>query len=147
MSGKTISLNSQSISDLVTEGKYDWANNNINNINFPLDLSLDGQWECDLFDPEGSISSELAHNACSVDGWIPASAAHHLAFCAAYPHAQRANPIVSLGSSCHDFFGSRCVLVSVVYAGERRLFLDGWNGLWDPSCRFLRVRHLATPAL
>ena len=48
---QTLTLSGQTTSRLVSAGNYGWVASNINNKNFPLDPSLDGEWEWDLYDP------------------------------------------------------------------------------------------------
>jgi hypothetical protein len=144
---KIITLSRKSTSELLESGKYDWTNSDVNNKNFPVDPSLDGEWECDLWDPKGFVSSEAAHKACSEDGWSPATAHHELIFGAKYPDAQKVNPIVALGSSCLGGFGDRYVPVLDASGHDRKVFLVDWDGGWNPDCRFLRVRRSAPQTL
>lgn len=139
-----ITLSSQSVNALVRSGNYDWTSCLINDESFPFHTSLDGEWECDLWDPKGPVSSEDAKKACFMDGWMPATVIHLLAFGAKYPEIQRKNWIVGLGSpSCRSYL-YRDVLVLNEDNKERRLSLVYWSDGWKAFCRFLRVRRLST---
>ncbi len=131
------------LAERITAGGYDWTNSDITEKRFPNDPTTVGEWEWELVGYDHNISSEAAKTALEVDGWVVAKWEHELAFGAAFPEAQRKNPIIALGSVCR-VLGGRCVLGLWRDGGERGVDLDDWVVGWNPGCRFLRVRKVST---
>lgn len=132
-----------SLAERTNAGSYGWVNSDITEKCFPHDPTTIGEWEWELVGYDRNISSEVAKAALEVDGWVVAKWEHELAFGAAFPEAQRKNPIIALGSVC-SVLGLRCVLALWRDGGGRGVGLNGWGADWRPGFRFLRVRKVST---
>ena len=130
---------------LIAECGNNRVNDNITEKRFPITSDDSGEWEYDLWDPCGSVSSEAVVERMKGDDkdnpWIPARFGHLLAFGTKNPDAQRNNPIIALGS-VGEVDGHRSVACLDEGSSKRDLYLDGWDGGWLAYCRFLRVRKV-----
>ena len=130
---------------LVAECGNNWVDGNITAECFPIASEDGGEWEYDLWNPEGSISSQDAVERMKGDDvdnpWIPARLGHLLVFGRMNPDAQRKNPIVALGS-VGEVNGDRRVVYLYRSVSLRGLDLFWWAYDWGSGCRFLRVRKV-----
>ncbi len=131
------------LAERTNAGSYGWVSSDITEKRFPHDPTTIGEWEWELVGYDRNIPSEVAKAALEVDGWVVARWEHELAFGAAFPEAQRKNPIVALGSVCR-MHGVRCVLALWRDYGKRVVYLSYCGDVWSPFCRFLRVRKVST---
>lgn len=78
--------------NLLVECANDWFNNGITEKRFPVTAEDAGEYEYDLWDPRGSVSSENAVERMKGDDtnnpWMPARLAHLLVFGKLNPDAQ-----------------------------------------------------------
>lgn len=135
---------------MIEAGKYDYANPDINEMNFPLEKSEgDGPYRTASTD----VSLELVHFnkvmttreiEAELDrrGLRSATLLEILAFGAKYPEIQREFPLVALGSSCVRPGGDRGVPCLGRGGSGRHVYL-GWDvpkGRWGEDCRVVAVR-------
>lgn len=133
---------SKSLAEMIRLGKYDWANDDINDKHFPIQGA--GQHEAELvlvhFNKDITTKEVLAH--LSSNDLKAAEIEHLLVFGTIYPEIQKEFPVVALGSVWVLGGGFRdCPYLSFV-GGGRELGL-GWRGdddQWGGGCRFLAVR-------
>lgn len=126
-----------SLAAMIAAGKYDWANEDIAQRNFPL--RGEGKVEVGLrlvhLDREMSTEAVLAE--LDQRGLRPATLAELLAFGAKYPEEQRKYPIVALGSVWACPRGGRFVPCLYRDGSERDLRLRYDDDVWRESYRFL----------
>jgi hypothetical protein len=123
-----------SLAERINAGSYGWVNSDIIEKRFPHNPTTVGTWEWELAGFNHGISSEDAKVALEVDGWIVAKWEHELAYGAAFPEAQRRNPIIALGSVC-EMLGYRRVLALWYDYGKRSVGLHHWDVRWNPGYR------------
>lgn len=131
---------SKSLQEMVSEGCYDWVNNEITPEHFSVEG--DGQQEKDivLFHFGRYISSEDAIVEMEKEGYRPARIEDLLALGASQPEIQKQFPIVALGSVWRHPDGHRHVSFLDWDGLGRRLYL-AWFGLdWNDAWRFAAVR-------
>jgi len=138
-----------SLEQMIATGKYDWLNDDISQKQFQITGAGQAEFEARLFNFERGISSEDAEKgireADHANPWEPAKIEHLLAFGAKYPEAQRANPIIALGSvTATPVFGHRSVPYLYRRVTGRSLHLDWWGNGWHPFYRFLGVRKIGS---
>ncbi|MFZ2664225.1 MAG: hypothetical protein WAX66_02595, partial [Patescibacteria group bacterium] len=96
-------LHSKTIKELIKDGNYDWANNDINAENFGEDFKEDVEGtKAFLINFKRYISSEDAISEMDKYGLRPATLKELLSFGFKYPNEQKKNPIVALGSTWQD---------------------------------------------
>ncbi|MEI6396725.1 MAG: hypothetical protein WCO48_01470 [Candidatus Taylorbacteria bacterium] len=129
---------------LLAECANNWFDDDITEKRFPITAEDGGEWEYNLWDPKGSVSSPDAIERMKGDDannpWMPARLAHLLVFGKLNPDAQRSNPIIALGS-----VGRVYVFRHVPYlfggSSARGLNLSWWDNDWNSNYRFLAVRY------
>lgn len=137
--------------ELIAAGKYDWVNEKITEVNFPMpegfNLSLEPKLYFDLeprlYHFNRDISSEDVIKEMKKDGFRPATIWNLLDYGAKNPELQKSFMIFALGSVAL-LDGDRRVAYLNVDFGERRLDLswfDGNGNGWGSHCRFLAVRN------
>ena len=130
----------QAFEEMVGAGKYDYRNDCITAVNFPITGEGMVNYEAVLFHPNRDLESEDAVKEMTQIGLEPAKTEHLLAFGAKFPEIQREFPVVALGSSWVRPHRSRNVPYLDRWFGERDLRLIRWAGEWFAYCRFLALR-------
>jgi len=130
----------KSIEEMVSSGRYDWANDAINSRNFQIVGSGTAQVVPELVYLNKVVTSEEVLVHMEANGLRPATLAELLAFGATYPEIQRQYPVVCLGSLWVDRCGYRHVPDLYGGGSERELSLRWYGCGWLESCRFLAVR-------
>ena len=139
----TLTITQSTIEQMIVDGKYDWANDNIVK-KFQFDQLTIGEWEFKLVPAGKLISSEAAKKLCEADGFQAAKLEHLLVFGAMFPEEQKKNPVIALGSVC-EFGGSRRVPGLWFGVDRRKLVLYWWSDGWNGNYRFLSVRKVSKP--
>ncbi len=136
----------QNRSQAIFLGRYDWANSNINDANFPAHPQGIRAEAMVLVAFNRSISSENADAEIRARGFRAANLDECLAYGAAvarargiYNLAPPSNPIVCLGQSA-QVDGNRCVPGFWSGFGYWRLDLGRWASDWRSDFRFLAAR-------
>jgi hypothetical protein len=133
------------LSEQVRMGTYGELNGNYKPENFTLTLT--GNREVVLFDPQGAVSSEEMIARMKAEGYVPALIDDALAMGVQYPDRQKKNAIVFLGTLFHDHDSCGDERVPLLDGWEDvseggRLLLLGWFGNeWPDGCRFAAVRE------
>lgn len=128
-----------SLKDMISAGKYDGVNSDINDKNFPTEKHGHEEVETRLIHFDRNISTENAIKELDKMDLRPANLAELLAFGAKYPDEQRKFPIVALGSVWRGM-DDRFVAYLWGYSGTRGLDLDWFSYDWHALSRFLAVR-------
>ena len=129
----------QSFSDMVKAGKYDWVNSNITEKHFPIQGNGKITKELHLIHFNKVMSSEGVLAEFERLGLAPAKIEDLLVFGVVLFNLQRQFPIVALGSVWRHSDGGRGVPCLSGRSGDRDLGL-GWLGDgWDERYRFLAV--------
>jgi hypothetical protein len=133
---------------MIGAGNYDWRNDGINAKEFAIQREGIVACEAILFHFETTLrSEEVVQRMKETDPanpWEPAEIEQLLAFGMKYPEAQRANPIVGLGSitARNKVFGRHNVPYLYRWASGRSLHLERWSKAWRPNYLFLGVRQV-----
>lgn len=126
--------------EFIAAGKYDWVNETIKEVNFPMAEGFAFGLEPKLYHFNRLISSEEAIKEMEKDGFRPATIWDLLDYGAKNPELQRQFPIVALGSVARMGDGR-----DVAYLGggdaERILSRVWFGGDWRGFSRFLAVRN------
>jgi hypothetical protein len=130
----------RTIEKMVTSGKYDWSNPNINSKRFPIGAKGRVEVNIELVHFNYPITSDEVLRNLDRQGLRPATLPEILAFGATYPEMQREFPIVALGSVWRDQNGDRHVAYLCDYSGNRKVFLCWSGGRWHGLFRFAAVR-------
>ncbi|MFH1611493.1 MAG: hypothetical protein ABIA83_02745 [Patescibacteria group bacterium] len=130
----------KTIEQMVSAGRYDWSDGNINSVNFPVNGTGVATITPELVHLNKKASSEEALAHKEANGLRPATIEELLAFGATYPDVQREFPVVALGSSWVDRDGHRRAPYLDGDGSERELSLDWYGSGWFEGCRFLAVR-------
>ncbi len=134
---------SQTLEQMIANGKYDWHNNSITEKNFPIPTELVGEKvvvSAKLFHFNREVSNKEAIAEMNKDGYRPATLAELLALGEAQPDLQRQFPIIALGSVWRVGGGDRRVSSLSVDDGRRELYLSWFGADWNAYYRFLAVR-------
>ena len=127
---------SQTLTEMILAGQYDWHNNDITECRFPHQQEGKVTLTPVLVHIDRNASTAEALAEIAKRGLRPATLAELLAFGATYPELQRKFPIVALGQSAL-IGGYPNVPVLCGDGRERGLDLV-WAGLgWNGRCRFL----------
>ncbi len=155
---------SRSLEQMIAAGRYDYANEDINQKNFllrppasedgsersdcggshltPGQVSGDGETELELVHLGPNLATEQVLAELDRRGLRPATLPELLAFGEAYPDVQWEFPVAAPGSSWTRPDGLRLVPCLGSYSGVRYLHLY-WgapDARWSDDCRFLAVR-------
>lgn len=139
----TLTVNySISLAEMITAGRYNWANSNINASNIHPNRSGSVTIEVALLHFRRLISSDEAMREMDIAGYRPATIEELLAFGVAHPQEQRFHKICCLGSVWGHETGMREVayLDGGGVGNERTLNRARFLETWFESCRFLAVR-------
>jgi hypothetical protein len=108
------------------------------------DVTIVGDWECELLCAKARLSSDEAHTLITTgDDWQPAKPEHLLAFGKKFPDKQRMFPIVALGTES-KIGGKNYALTLTGSIDFRFLNLLFAEAEWSRYCRFLRVRRVSS---
>lgn len=127
----------KTIEQLVKASKYDYANSNITQSNFPLESVHP---EVEIVKIGKYLTTEEVLAELSKQGFSPATMTDLLHFGIQYPDEQRKYPIVALGSVWARPIGNPNVGYLYGNSDNRRLDLDWFNAQWGADYRFLAVR-------
>jgi hypothetical protein len=130
----------RTIADGVVAGKYDWKNNDINDVNFRRTGSGSESAEIILVHFDRSMSTSNVLKELEKRNLRPADLQELLAIGEQSPDKQRAFPIVALGSVWLHPLGLRCVPYLRWYGSERALNLIWLERDWDDRCCFAALR-------
>jgi len=129
------------VDELVKEGKFDWANDDITSAHFPNPANGSvGEQELPLFHFGKTMSDDAVIAAMDAEGCEPATIWDLLSFAKKEPNLQRQFPIVALKSVWRDSYRSRRVPYLYSGAGGRSLSLVYLGGDWLGDYRFLARR-------
>jgi hypothetical protein len=131
----------RSIAASVKAGAYNWANEDINDKNFP-NTEYDqngGEKEMALFHFNRVVSSQDAIAGMKAEGYRPATAREILAFGETNPNVQREFPVIALGQVV-ELNGLRQVVYLCRRGSDRKASLSYCGGDWNGGYRFLGVR-------
>ena len=134
---------SKSVTELVKEGKYDWANDDITADHFPSKEKGTKRIKIALFKFDHDISGEDVIRKMG-KGFRPASLKEILSLGAQYPDLQRKDWIVALGSTWRGSYGYVYVPCLNGGGGGRGLRLNWWASVWRSSWRFAAVQVSST---
>jgi len=127
--------------EAVKAGNYDYANDNINNRNFPMRPRPVGEREIILLEFDYDPSSEQAIAEAEKQGLIRPDHEDALDFGEQFPEKQREHPIVFLHEPWQGPDGGLGVMVlGRSVSSERSLSLSGFRSGWGRHCRFAFVR-------
>lgn len=134
---------SKSLDRLVRVGGYDYACPEINEDNFPVDLSngrVEVEIDAVLMHLDRSVTGDEAMEELRRRNLRPATMFELLAFGVEYPDQPHQHSIVELGSTWEQPW-SEGITLSVGFLEAdpegNMLGLDGFHMLWVPSVRFL----------
>ncbi len=131
----------KSFEEMVLGGNYDWKNDNINSLNFPIKGKGTVNVNLELVHFNKSASSKDVLTYLEANGMRPATIEELLAFGATYPEVQREFPIICLGSFWINRFGNREVpFLCSRHGFERHLDFEWSIFAWFEGYRFLAVR-------
>lgn len=136
-----IEITKKTISELIKEGRYSWANPLIDDLFFRLNEENLGKWEVEICESSKSISLRDADNLCSQEGMRPGTIWHLLVFGNMYPNEDLKKPLVATGTSTLDDFECRSCPVLSGAGSDRKVGLGNWRGNKLKECCFLRVRR------
>jgi len=130
----------QSLDTMITAGRYDWKNGDINDQNFPISGRRTSETEIALFHFNKGMSTDAVLAELDKRGFRAATLPELLALGADQPELQRQFPIIALGSVWRDPIGIRCVAYLDGSGAERYLNLYWYGRDWKDICRFAAVR-------
>ena len=133
----------KTVEQAITDGNYDWKNDDIIVKNFPISPEMIGkkvEVVTKLFYFNRDISSNDGISEMKKAGYRPATLMELLALGAVHPELQRQFPIVALGSVWHWACVGRFVPFLYVNDYKRGLKLSFVAGDWGAHYRFLGVR-------
>ena len=130
----------KTVEELVSEGKYDFDNDNINSENFSRpENGTKIEKNIVLFDFGKKMISEQVIAEMEKKGYRPATAHENLSLGIALPELQRDFSIIALGSVC--VMDDICYVVGLCEIGGRRYAgLGRFSANWGGSCRFAGIR-------
>lgn len=128
------------LEDMISDGQYDWKNNNINLQNFPVKGSGLVEIKLELVHLNKEVNMAEVEVYLEANGLRAATLVELLAFGATYLDVQREFPVIALGSSWVNRNGNRRVPYLYRRGSERSLSLDWGVDGWPEACRFLAVR-------
>ena len=135
---------SKSVTELVKEGKYDWANDSITTSNFPSKEKGSKRVEITLFKFKENITSKEVVKKMKAKGYRPATIKELLTLGVNKPDLQRGNWIVALGSKWLGSFGDVHVPNLGGAESDRTLCLPWWRGGWNSDWQFACVQVSST---
>lgn len=130
----------QTLAQMIANGKYDNANSDINQNNFPVSSNGKQDVVIELVHFGRDMESEAVLKELDARGLRAATLPELLAFGASCPEKQREFPIVALGSVWRSRSGFRHVPSLGRYGSGRELSLLWFDDWWDDDCRFTAVR-------
>lgn len=130
----------QTLQQMIANGKYDYANSDINASNFPMQGSGQQNVVVELVHFGRDMSSEEVLKEFEARGLRAAMLPELLVFGATYPEKQREFPVIALGSVWRGRGGDRRVACLGRRGSGRGLGLGWGGGGWGVGCRFAAVR-------
>jgi len=129
----------ETITDLLAAGRYDWTNDDITDEHYPQEKSGDEEVAIELVHIGHAVSSEDAIKELKMRGLRPANVAEILAFGTAYPDVQPKCPVISLGQGWHNP-GDYGVVYLSGSGAKWRVDLSWFENDWSRLCCFAGVR-------
>lgn len=126
--------------DAIKAGKYDWSNNSINSLNFPMRSQSAGKRMVELIEFDHNPTSEEVFVEAEKRGLERPVYEDAFNFGEQFPDKQRERPIVFLHEPWQNPYGDGRVIVLSGLSSERSLNLDYFDGRWDRGCVFAFVR-------
>ena len=140
----------QTLQQMIANGKYDYADSDINSDNFPMTGPSTSSGQAtkqdvviELVSFKGTMKSEAVLKELKARGLRAATLPELLAFGATYPEKQRGLPIIALDPMWQDCGGSRSMPCLDGSGLERELDLYRDDCGWDDHCWFAAVRKSA----
>jgi len=132
----------QTLKQMISAGKYDWASNDITTEHFPIQGKSQQEKDIIIFHFNRTITSDDAIAEMDKAGFRPATIEELLALGAAQPELQEQFPIVAFGSVWRHSDGNRSVsyLLWNGNSAERGLGLGCFESDWGGHCHFAAVR-------
>ena len=138
----------RSLAQMITAGKYDYANSDITAQNFPIQGSGpstgSGQAKQEVVVELVHYGRDMETDAVLKDleskGMRPATLPELLSFGSTNPEKQREFPIIALGSVWRHRIGNRRVAYLDRWVAKRKLNLSWIDVGWHDGCRFAAVR-------
>lgn len=130
----------QTLQQMITNGKYDYTNSDINASNFPTQGNGQQNIVVELVHFGRDMESEAVLKEFESRGLRAATLPELLVFGATYPEKQREFPIIALGSVWQIRNGNRYVPYLVRNGSGRELGLVWFGIKWNDFCRFAAVR-------
>jgi len=129
----TVNYN-KTVDQLVKDGKYDWANDDVSDPHFPLNKKGEEQAEIFIVTIDRRMSNAEIDQILDRWGLQDANVKEGLSLGAQYPNLQREGPIVARGSTWRVSDGG--VFVPCLRGGESRRDLGlslvgGWYSCWQ----------------
>lgn len=131
---------SQTLSDMIASGHYDWVNSDITKEHFPITGNGTVDLTPELIHFGKSMGTDNVLKDLDSRGLRPATLSELLAFGAKFPEKQREFPIIGLGSVWTFSDGHRRVPFLCEDVALRELSLYWDDGGWIGDGRFLAVR-------
>lgn len=131
----------RTLKSAIIAGKYDWADNDITESNFPTNKDLfNTKKDMALFHFNKAMSAENVVEKINEAGYSPATLMELLAIGEKFPEIQREFPVIAFGSSARLHGLLRVPILWFDSMSGRILCLSAWQGVWLSSSRFLAVR-------
>lgn len=135
-----LTLGNDSVAKLKEDGKYNWANENVTDANFPAKASGTGKVDAILLNFGEDVTSEEVEDVAKALNLRLGTSRDGLHLGVQHSERQRTNWLVCLKDDWLGPSGSRDVVVLDDAAGSRGLNLDWRGSRWLASDRFLAFR-------
>lgn len=130
----------QTLQQMIAAGKYDYANSDINDKNFPVSGSGKQDVAIELVHYGRDMETDAVLKDLEFKGMRPATLPELLSFGTTYPEEQRKFLIITLASVWRGRSGIRSVVSLGCWDAKRWLRLFRIDGRWGGRCRFAAVR-------
>jgi hypothetical protein len=131
---------SMSLAEMISAGRYNWTNSDINAESFPVSGEGKKEVELELVHLNRDAGTEEVLEELDRQGLRPAKIEELLALGAKHPELQKQFPIIAFGSVWRRPSGYRLVPFLDWGGLERLLRLYFYDRRWGGVCRFAAVR-------